>query len=145
MDPIKAIFPSVKRINWLNILNTCEEGWWIVQITVLPLEAIIFISVTISWAEDASKPVVGSSQNKRAGSVNSYKNGNLHSGFCYKIRFTSVAKARRFFSPPDNTLFPSISPIRVLQQSDKRSFRNILLIFKVRSSFVIFLSNFKCA
>lgn len=73
VEPIKAILPSVNRMSWLNILNTCDEGWWIVQMTVFPLEAIIFMSVTISWAEEASSPVVGSSQNKRAGSVNNCK------------------------------------------------------------------------
>lgn len=50
--------------------KTWEEGWWIVQMTVFPLAAIMFIMATISWAEEASRPEVGSSQNSKAGSVN---------------------------------------------------------------------------
>lgn len=53
-------------------------------------------------------PVVGSSQNNKAGSVSS-----------------SVANDKRFFSPPDNALDLFISPIRVSLQLSKPTFSRI--------------------
>ena len=49
--------------------KTCEEGWCIVQMTVLPREASFLRLVTTLSAMNESRPDVGSSQNNKDGFV----------------------------------------------------------------------------
>ena len=49
--------------------KTSEDGWWMVQRMVLPRVAMSFIILTMILALKESRPVAGSSQNSRGGSV----------------------------------------------------------------------------
>jgi len=50
-------------------LNTWPEGWWIVAITVIPFRASFLSIVIIRKAVELSKPLVGSSNRIKLGSV----------------------------------------------------------------------------
>ena len=52
-----------------NMAYTSEEGWWIVQIMVVPWAANRWSAATILWAMNESRPEVGSSANSNGGSV----------------------------------------------------------------------------
>lgn len=102
--PMKAMRPSTSRISSWNWLKSSELGWWMVQTMVLPWAAMLLIMWTIFWAENESRPVVGSSQKSSVGSVSS-----------------SEANASRFFSPPDNTFSCPMAPMRVSDLSARPS------------------------
>jgi len=53
--------------------KTCEEGWCIVQMTVLPREASFLRLVTTLSAMNESRPDVGSSQNNKDGFVRAWQ------------------------------------------------------------------------
>lgn len=72
--PRNATRPSAISKILSNMAYTSDEGWCIVQIMVLPFNAIDFNTVTTVWAINESKPDVGSSQNIIGGFVNTYKN-----------------------------------------------------------------------
>uniref|UniRef100_A0A8W7PZ86 Uncharacterized protein n=1 Tax=Anopheles coluzzii TaxID=1518534 RepID=A0A8W7PZ86_ANOCL len=94
--PAYATRPSASSITWSNIENSCEDGWWIVQMMAVPRRASCCSVDTSACAPYESRPVVGSSQNSSVGLVSS-----------------SVANASRFFSPPDSILPSPASPMRV--------------------------------
>lgn len=92
-EPINATRPADNSSTWWNMANSWLDGWWMVHMTVVPRLASNCNVRTSCWAPYESRPVVGSSQNKIVGCVSN-----------------SVAKARRFFSPPDSTLLASSLP-----------------------------------
>ena len=49
MVPRKAVLPSASRQMRSNMANTSDEGWWIVQITVFPLEVKFRSALLIMW------------------------------------------------------------------------------------------------
>jgi len=67
-----------------------------VQMIVLPLDAIDLSTLTTFWAMYESSPEVGSSQNISGGSVN-----------------TSDANDKRFISPPDKPFILPVTPMIV--------------------------------
>lgn len=73
-------------------------------------------------------PVVGSSQKRRTGFVSS-----------------SAANDNRFFSPPDNALHLSVSPIRVLTHCNKPTFASVELTSELFSWLLIRRSNLRFA
>jgi len=80
---------------WLNYMKIWEEGWWIVEITVLPCLASLFKNLIKLRDVVESRPVVGSSK-------------KIIEGFISNSRPMEVL----FLSPPDTPLI-LVSPIQV--------------------------------
>lgn len=157
---MKLMRPSAKNNTLWNIENIWLDGWWIVHIIVVPCLAKRRRMPTSCWARKASEnsfkisfvriitslkwrkcaqesyenerispsPVVGSSQNNSIGFVSS-----------------SDANDNLFFSPPDNALPLSVSPIRVLMQFNKLTFANVECTKLYFSCLLIRLSNLRFA
>lgn len=68
--PRKAVRPLANNSILSNMEYTSDEGWWMVQMIVLPLVAIDLSTLTTFCAINESSPDVGSSQNISGGSVN---------------------------------------------------------------------------
>jgi len=71
--PKKAVRPLASSSILSNMEYTSEDGWWMVPIIVLPLDAIDLSTLITFWAMYESSPEVGSSQNISGGSVNTCK------------------------------------------------------------------------
>ncbi len=103
--PMKASRPSANKQSLSNISKISLDGWWMVQMIVLPFLAKFFIHSTTEMAMKESSPLVGSSQNKTNGFVR-----------------TSAANARRRFSPPLSPFCKFSPPIIVFSHFFKFSF-----------------------
>lgn len=68
--PRKAVRALASSRILSNMEYTSDDGWWMVQMIVLPLDAIDLSTLTTFWAMYESRPEVGSSQNISGGSVN---------------------------------------------------------------------------
>ncbi len=86
-SPMYASLPSVRKQTLSNISKISLDGWWMVQMIVLPFLARSFMLSTIDMAIKESRPLVGSSQNRIEGLVR-----------------ISEANDRRRISPPDMPL-----------------------------------------
>ena len=80
MQPQELIF----LIYLSNMAYTSDEGWWMVQMMVLPWAANCCSAVTKLWAMNESRPDVGSSANSSGGSVMTWWiTTTQHESVCY--------------------------------------------------------------
>lgn len=126
--PMKLTRPSAKSNSLWNMENIWLDGWWIVHRIVVPCFANRTRMVVSCCALYASNPVVGSSQNSKTGFVSN-----------------SAAKDNRFFSPPDNALPLSVSPIRVLTHCNKPTLASVEFTNELFSCLLIRLSSLRFA
>jgi len=59
--------PGASSSRCVKSRNTAAEGWWMVEMSVMPVAAMRFSTRITTAAERASRPVVGSSKNSREG------------------------------------------------------------------------------
>lgn len=67
-----SLWLALVKIYLSNMAYTWDEGWWIVQMMVLPWAANCCSAVTKLCAMNESRPEVGSSANNSGGSVMTY-------------------------------------------------------------------------
>ncbi len=58
---------------WWNSMKISDEGWWIVEMTVLPCVESLFKNLMRLREVVESKPVVGSSRKIIEGFINNYR------------------------------------------------------------------------
>lgn len=84
--PRKAVRPLASNSILSNMEYTSEDGWWMVQMIVFPLDAIDLSTLITFWAMYESSPEVGSSQNISGGSVNTCKTQSKNKRYRYYVK-----------------------------------------------------------
>ena len=111
----------------LNVAKISDDGWWMVQMTVMPLFDKCWRDLTTRRAVAKSSPEVGSSQNSNFGSV-----------------INSCARLNRLRSPPDKVFFtPKIDFTVEILSFHLWAINNEVLITRVKAeSYVLMFMAF---